>query len=81
MREKRIFLTLDELTIVASQSGIFTLSNFVQGLGQVPYDMELIVENGRLWCFLVCGFLKWFPFHMSITASRICLVLAGPTHS
>src|SRR3990172_6787588 len=61
MREERILLTLDELTTLAGQSGIFVLSNFVQGLIQVLYDMELIVENGRLRCFLSCGFLKWFP--------------------
>src|SRR5450759_174342 len=27
----------------------------------MPYDMELVVENGCLWRFFVCGFLKWFP--------------------
>src|SRR3990172_6250519 len=61
MREERIFLTLDELTTISGQSSVFALSNFVQGLVQVPYDMELIVKDGRLRCFLVYGFLEWFP--------------------
>ena len=61
MREERIFLTLDELTIVAGQSGVFALSNFVQGLVQVPYDMELIIEDGSLRSFLTCGLFKRLP--------------------
>ncbi|HUL00334.1 MAG TPA: hypothetical protein VLX29_05695 [Nitrospirota bacterium] len=61
MGEQRITLTFHETTIFASKSGVFVLSNLVQGLIKMPEDMELIVQDGCLGSFLAYGFFKRLP--------------------
>jgi len=45
MRQQDVFLSLDELALVAREAGIFLLADFIERLAEMPQDMELVEQN------------------------------------
>src|SRR6185312_6856255 len=44
-RQEVVLLPLDEATILSRESGVFPFANSVEGIVQVPQDVELVVED------------------------------------
>ena len=61
MREERVLLALDEGSVFAREPVVLALADVIEGLAQVPHDVELVVENGGLRSALLGDRLKGFP--------------------
>src|SRR5882672_5312203 len=61
MRQQCVLLSLDELPIPATESGVFLLAYLVERLAQMPQDVKLVEQNSCLWRVAVRGVAKRLP--------------------
>src|SRR5262249_6965777 len=47
-RQQGVFLALDVAPVTVGKAGIFALANRIQGLAQMPHDMELVEQDRSL---------------------------------
>lgn len=61
MIEQRVLLTLDELPVPAGEPSVLLLADFIERLAQMPDDVELVKEHGRLGSLALRPVSKRFP--------------------
>src|SRR5208283_1232075 len=61
VRQERVFLPLDETTLLALEACVLSLANLVECLAEVLHHVELIEQDGRLGGVLVRGVAKRLP--------------------
>ena len=48
MTEQNILLTFDAALLLALQASVFALARFIQGFVELLYDVEFVVQDGRM---------------------------------
>jgi hypothetical protein len=60
-RQQRVLLALDEATLFPGHACILALAHLIEGVAQVANDMELVEQDGSLWCMSNGSVAKRLP--------------------
>lgn len=76
MRQKRISLPFDESFVLGRHAGVFLAPDFVQSVGQMPHDMELVKDNLGLGSVFPQGVAKRLPHVHDRKANRFVSLMS-----